>query len=205
MTGNHPSDATLLAYAAGSLPLAHAMVVRTHLALCPDCREAARLGVSLGGALLEDAPPADLAGDALERTLARLDEQEPLAPAQRVPSTIEELATGRWIWLGPGIRLMPLIRRGADGARLDLIRVKPGACLPGHGHTGMELACVLKGAFQDETGEYRAGDFAEGDEALDHCPVALPVDGECVCLISTSGRLRAHSWLARLIQPIFDV
>lgn len=205
MTSRHPSEATLLSYTAGTLPRAHAIVVRTHLAHCAHCRQTARLGIDLGGELLAEQAPAALAPDALSRTLARLDEQEPRMPPRRVPSTVEELATGRWWWLGPGIRLMPLIRRGADNTRLDLIRVTPGAALPGHGHTGMELACVLKGAFGDETGTYAFGDLAEGDEDLDHCPTALPVDGECVCLISTTGPLRAHSWLARMIQPVFGI
>ena len=38
MTTRHPSEATLLAYVAGSLPAPHAIVVRTHLALCGACR-----------------------------------------------------------------------------------------------------------------------------------------------------------------------
>ena len=205
MNRRHPSEATLLAYVAGTLPAPHSIVIRTHLALCGECRETIRLATSLGGALLEDAPPAAMAGDALARTLARLGEPE-RAPAQtRVPTTVEDFATGRWWWLGPGIRLMPLIRRDRDDARLDLIRVAPGIALPGHGHTGSEVTCVLQGAFGDETGEYHAGDVAEGDEDLDHQPIALDTGRECICLIATTGRLRGHSWLSRLAQPIFGI
>ena len=116
-----------------------------------------------------------------------------------------DFATGRWIWLGPGIRLMPLIPRGADDTRLDLIRVAPGIALPAHGHTGDEIACVLQGAFGDETGTYAAGDCAEGDPSLDHEPKALDVGEQCVCLIATTGRLRAHGWFARMIQPLFGI
>ncbi len=201
----HPSEAMLLAYAAGTLPAPHSIVIRTHLALCAECRDTLRLGTALGGALLEEMAPNALAADALYRTLARLDEQEPRTPARRVPSTVAELATGRWWWLGPGIRLMPLIRRDRDDARLDLIRVAPGLALPSHGHTGSEITCVLQGAFGDETGEYRAGDVAETDEDLEHAPIALPVGTECICLIATTGRLRAHGWVARIVQPIFGI
>lgn len=205
MNRRHPSEATLLAHVAGTLPAPHSIVIRTHLALCSDCRETIRLATALGGALLEDAPPAAMAGDALERTLARLGEPERGPTPARIPTTVEDFATGRWWWLGPGIRLMPLIRRDRDDARLDLIRVAPGVALPGHGHTGSELTCVLQGAFGDETGEYHAGDVAEGDEDLDHQPVALDTGRECICLIATTGRLRAHSWLARLVQPVFGI
>ena len=201
----HPSEATLLAYVAGTLPTPHSIVIRTHLALCGECRETIRLATALGGALLEDAPPAAMTGDALARTLARLGEPDRSPAPARVPTTVEDFATGRWWWLGPGIRLMPLIRRDRDDARLDLIRVAPGTALPGHGHTGTEVTCVLQGAFGDETGEYHAGDVAEGDEDLDHQPVALDTGRECICLIATTGRLRGHSWLARLAQPIFGI
>lgn len=205
MNRRHPSEATLLAYVAGTLPTPHSIVIRTHLALCGECRETIRLATALGGALIEDAPPAALAGDALARTLARLGEPDRSPAPARIPTTVEDFATGRWRWLGPGIRLMPLIRRDRDDARLDLIRVAPGIALPGHGHTGSEVTCVLQGAFGDETGEYHPGDVAEGDEDLDHQPIALDTGRECICLIATTGRLRGHSWLSRLAQPIFGI
>ncbi len=202
----HPSEATLLAYAAGTLPVPHGIVVRTHLALCGDCGGNLALATALGGAVLEEMPPAELAPGALARVLARLDQPAPPAPApRRVPSTVAELATGRWWWIAPGMRLMPLLKRGRDDARLDLIRVAPGMALPGHGHTGTELTCVLQGAFGDATGTYHAGDIAEGDEELDHQPTALAVGQDCICLIATTGRLRAHGWLARLVQPLVGV
>ncbi len=203
---HHPSAATLLAYAAGRLPVAHGIVVRTHLALCAECRAEAALAAAIGGEMLAELPPAALAADSLAKVLGRLDEAAPPAPPARpVPTTVEQLATGRWWWIGPGMRLMPLMRRGADNVRLDLIKVAPGVRLPGHGHTGTELTCVLRGAFGDETGEYHAGDFAEGEPGLEHEPMALPVGQDCVCLIATEGRLRAHSWVARLVQPLVGV
>lgn len=205
MNRRHPSEATLLAYVAGTLPVPHSIVIRTHLALCGECRGTIRLATALGGALLEETPPAAMAADALARTLARLGEPDLTPPPARIPTTVEDFATGRWWWLGPGIRLMPLMRRDRDDARLDLIRVAPGVALPGHGHTGSEVTCVLQGAFGDETGEYHAGDVAEGDEDLDHQPVALDTGRECICLIATTGRLRGHSWLARLVQPVFGI
>jgi putative transcriptional regulator len=205
MTARHPSEATLLAYVAGTLPAPHGIVVRTHLALCGACRGTVRLGTALGGAMLEEMAPVAMAPDALDRLLSRIGGSETAVPPSRIPTTVEDFATGRWWWLGPGIRLMPLIRRDSDDARLDLIRVAPGTALPGHGHTGAEIACVLQGAFGDETGEYHAGDVAEGDADLDHQPVALDVGLDCVCLIATTGRLRGHSWIARLVQPMFGI
>ncbi len=207
MIRHHPSEATLISQAAGHLPSLHARVLAVHLAACPRCRDELREMEEVGGALLATLPGAPLRPDALERTMARLDDAaitQSLAPTRPAATSLEALATGRWWWLGPGIRLMPLARRDASGTRLDLIRVAPGMALPGHGHTGPEMACILQGGYADETGHYEASDIAEGDPALEHTPIAS-AGPDCICLIATTGRLRAHTWLARLVQPLVGV
>jgi putative transcriptional regulator len=204
MIRHHPSESTLMAQAAGSLPPLHARVLAVHLAVCPRCRDELRGLEEVGGALLASLPPAPLQPDALAAVMARLGDAAPTASAARPATTLEALATGRWWWLGPGIRLMPLVRRDASGTRLDLIRVAAGMALPGHGHTGAEIACILQGGYVDETGDYAVHDIAEGDVALEHTPIASP-GPDCICLIATTGRLRGHTWLARLIQPLIGV
>ena len=69
---SHPGDATLLRYAAGTLPAGPALLVEIHLQGCPHCRAAVRRFEAVGGALLDAAEPAALAADAFARTLARL-------------------------------------------------------------------------------------------------------------------------------------
>jgi putative transcriptional regulator len=193
-----------MAYGAGHLPVLHARVLAVHLSACRHCHDELRRLEEIGGALLESLPPVALQADALTRTLVRLGEV-PLAPGRvAVPVTLQGLTVGKWWWLGPGIRLMPLQRRDASDTRLDLIRVAPGVALPAHGHTGLETACILQGAYSDETGEYAAYDLAERDGELDHAPVASP-GRDCICLIATTGRLRGRTWLSRLVQPLIGV
>jgi putative transcriptional regulator len=207
MIRHHPSETTLITLAAGHLPVLHSRVLAVHLSACPHCRRELHRLEEVGGALIETTQPVALGEGALSRVLVRLDEPEPaetVPAAPEVPVTLRDLALGRWWWLGPGIRLMPLSPRDASGTRLDLIRVAPGIAMPGHGHTGSEIACILQGAYADETGEYRAYDIAEGDAGLDHAPIASGGQ-ECICLIATTGRLRGHTWLARLVQPLIDV
>lgn len=202
---HHPSEAMLIAYGAGQLPEAHRIVMRAHLARCPQCAQAANLACEIGGVLLDEIAPVAMEAHALETTLARLDLRDARAPRAPVPTSVADFATGRWWWIGPGIRIMPLRRRDRDDTRLDLLRVAPGVALPGHGHSGFELTCVLQGGFRDETGDYLAGDMAEGDAKMEHRPEALRLGEECICLVATTGRLRAHDWLARLVQPLIGV
>jgi putative transcriptional regulator len=204
MIRHHPSDAILLAYAAGSLPLLHAQVLAVHLSACPNCNGELRRLEEIGGALLEGLPPIALQPHALSRAMARLDEAVAAPEPAAVPVSLEALAVRRWWWLGPGIRLMPLRRRDASNTRLDLIRVAPGVTMPAHGHTGLETACILQGGYSDETGEYAAYDLAESDGDLDHAPVASP-GPDCICLTATTGRLRGRTWLSRLVQPLIGV
>jgi putative transcriptional regulator len=209
MIRHHPSDATLVAYAAATLPILHQEVVKLHLLQCPTCRAVLRLGHELGGVLLDDERPASLSDDALAKALAKLDaagSEAPFAvPAIPPQIPLEMLTRGRrWRRIGYGMQLMPLVPRDATGTRLDLIRVAAGIALPEHDHTGQELTCVIAGGFADESGEYHAGDLEEGDSGLNHQPRALAGE-ECICLLSTTGYLRAKSLIARLLQPIFGI
>jgi putative transcriptional regulator len=204
MIRHHPSGITLLAYAAGTLAEPHTWVVAVHVARCQACTAALREAEEVGGGLLDTLSPAPLGPDALTRTLARLDAPAPRTEPEATPVTLDGLAKGRWRWTGPGIAMMPLIPRGSDNSRLDLIRAAPGTGLLEHSHTGFETTCVLQGAFDDVTGQYNVGDFAEADGGLAHRPTALPGE-DCICLMATSGRLRPRGLLGWLVRPLIGM
>jgi putative transcriptional regulator len=212
---HHPSDDLLLRHAAGRLSAGPALVVATHLAVCPICRNATRIGEAVGGVLLAEEAPADMSPDALDRALARLDMPastphpalpvHELAPGLPMPRPLQDVAHGPWRWVAPGVGRIRLNLAGAmPGERAYLLRVAPGSTLPEHGHRGQELTCVLAGRFRDSTGTYARGDVAEMDASHKHQPVAEPGEA-CVCLIVTQGRLRMHGLLARALQPIVGV
>ena len=215
---HHPSEATLVGYAAGALWEAARPVVAAHLARCPDCRAKLELTEAVGGLLLEALPPAPLAPDALRRAMERLDDSPGpaaaaaggAAPGARVPvgTAAEPLAdtlrglglpVRRLHWLAPGLRHAVLLRGGPGrgGGTLRLLRVRPGAAIPRHAHRGAELTLVLEGAFADETGRYGPGDLAEAETEVSHRPVAEgPAD--CVCLVAAEGLPRFGGLLDRL-------
>ena len=132
MSAHHPSEATLLAYATGALATPHAQVVALHIGSCAHCAEEVRLLEAVGGALLDDLSTEALSPDALERVTARLDGQpSALRSMSFMPlsKAVDTLTSGRWRWCGPGVHMMPLIKRDAADTRLDLIRVAPGMAL----------------------------------------------------------------------------
>jgi putative transcriptional regulator len=69
-----------------------------------------------------------------------------------------------------------------------------------HSHTGIEMTCVLKGAFSHEGGHFGPGDFDLGDETVNHRPV-VDAREECVCLVAMVGDLRLSGLIGRIVQP----
>ena len=198
---HHPDEPTLLACAAGGLDVAADLVVRTHLSACPACRATVRMAEEVGGALLDRLAPEPMRHDALERLLGRLDRPEAPQPPGNpgLPPPLRHLPPARERWVAPGIRYTLLLRR--DGGQLGLLRVRPGASVPQHGHHGNELTCVLEGAFEDGPERYAAGDFTAAGERHSHSQQADATQG-CLCLIATHGRLRFGTLLSRLWQPL---
>lgn len=208
---SHPSEATLLAYAAGTLAPGASLVVAAHLSFCNDCRRLIATWETAAGALLDSLPESELAGDALARTLARARaaptenaQQKPLAPpgppAVDLPSVILAAGIAKRRWLAPGIwsAAIPSVSRAQ--ARTYVLGLGPNRKVPLHGHSGSETICVLKGSFLDAGQRYNAGDFIETDEAIDHQPVAGG-DGECICIVASEGPLRIRGLLGWLLSP----
>jgi putative transcriptional regulator len=204
---HHPSEERLLDYASGASPEPVALLVATHLALCPGCRHAIAELEAVGGALLEELPPEPVNDDSFARLLARLDRPAPAVPAvssgdpilpQPLRDYIGSLDGVAWRRFGPvhEVRLLT----GFDKLTTRLVRIRPGSVMPRHTHAGSELSLVLQGGFSDVTGHYRRGDVAEADSAVEHRPVA-DRDEECLCLAVTDAPVRLTGWLGRLLNP----
>jgi putative transcriptional regulator len=210
---HHPSDALLLAYAAGTTAEAEALAMSTHLTFCPECRARLAAAEAVGGALLDQMESAPLPAAALQSVLARLD--EPVAAAERpspramegLPQALagyaaDALARSGWRMLAPGIKQLALTTGG--GAKARLLKLKPGTVLPEHGHRGTELTILLAGSYTDELGQFGRGDMAELDESVVHRPVVD--DGpDCIALVVTEAPLKFRGWMARLAQPLIGI
>ncbi len=201
MISHHPSEATLAAYAAGTLPEALALVAATHLGQCHACRASLATLEATGGALLESLPPVPLSVDALDRITARMDQpaaEPPPVLNPTLPAPLNRVSLGRWWPIGRGFRYRPL--RASGAAWGGLLLAQPGRALPRHGHAGLELTCILSGAFADAHGTYSAGDLSEPVTDHDQPPVVVGAE-PCLCVIASEGmRLRGlMGWAQRLV------
>jgi len=208
----HPSEELVLDFARGALEAGRALVLRVHLAVCPECRAAVRLAEAVGGALIDEIEPSPMAADALARTLALLDLPPSPPPAAmrppddwiRVPSDVLIAAERDKRHAAPGVWVANVTRNPDSGARSYLLGVGPGIAVPLHTHLGSEFVCVVKGAYKDRGHVYGPGDFVENDEAVEHQP-RVTREGECVCLIAADHLLVPRSVQARLLQPLVGI
>lgn len=210
----HPSDEFLVAYGAGSLDEATALLVSTHLALCPRCRAEVGRIEALGGAVIEDLPPADMAPDALASILARLDEPAAAPRSGRSAGGSPGLPSPLRHYLPAGIDALPWKRLAAGieqavlvqgrGIRARLLRIGAGIMVPEHGHGGMELTLVLQGGFSDLGRDYARGDVAMADPQVVHSPAAEGGEA-CLCLAVTDAPLKLTGLVGLLVNPFLDL
>ena len=87
----------------------------------------------------------------------------------------------------PGIAIHFFRRDEDSGRTVVMIRMDPGCGYPAHTHRGFEEVLVLQGGYEDELGQYRAGDFVRYEDGSVHSPRALPGDHACI-LFATAER-----------------
>lgn len=213
---HHLDDATVVAYAAGTLGEAHSVVVASHLAFCAECRGAVRAAESLGGFLLDEQDANGVSDACRAATLASLDGvARQTSPAKRiavsgVPAPLRSLLGNvpleslKWKSKAPGVAKLDIVLSPGSRTHLQLLKIAPGKTLPDHGHGGEELTLVLKGSYSDHTGRYGAGDVADLDEETEHQP-RVDSDEDCICLIATEAPTRFKSFWARLAQPFVGI
>ena len=211
---HHISDDILMAYSAGVLPEAFSLMVATHVSLCDVCRAKLESYDALGGAVLD--VPSDavaMSDDSLAATLAMINgaapEPKPVPHRSGVfPRPLQDYLGGdldavKWRPVGMGVKqaILPT-EKGAASARL--LFIPAGAAVPDHGHNGLEMTMVLKGAFSDGDERFARGDVEIATEDHQHMPVA-DISEDCICLAVTDARLKFNSLLPKLAQPFLRI
>ncbi len=214
---HHPTADWLLAYASGHMDSAPALATAAHLATCANCRLQLSTLNRLGGDLLEQLPPCNLAEGSLQKILRRLDD----TPATRSPAASHPATTFRNTVQGlpaPLAKLLPdglpkrwtrisgslkqaTLKTLADGTIVALHHIRAGGRVPQHSHDGTEITLVLNGSFSDQMGLYQAGDFMVADETIDHTPTAVENE-DCLCLTVQTAPLRLTGPIGRWFNPL---
>lgn len=220
MISHHPSTEILLDYAAGAIGEGPALVVASHAAMCAECRAQIEMLEAVGGALLEDVPPAPVSDALLDQTLAMLDAPEParvampqveLQSAVDVPEPLlryigRGLAHLAWKRVGGLVAAVEEVRLPvpARNVKVSLMRFKAGSLMPRHTHRGNEYTLVLAGGFTDGDNQFGPGDFVAKDPSHTHQPV-VDDDGECLCLVVLDAPLRLTGAMGKLINPFLRI
>jgi putative transcriptional regulator len=212
---HHLTDEILMAYSAGTLPEAFNLVVATHVSLCDECRARLEAYDAVGGAVMTDCAPAAMSADSFEATMRLIaampasDDRRPRrAAADHVfPAPLQDyvggdLAQVKWRNVGSGVRQSILAT--SKEATVRLLHIPPGVAIPDHGHRGMEMTLVLKGAFRDEYARFGRGDVEIANEDLEHTPVAEAGE-DCICLAATDAPLKFNALIPRIAQPFIGI
>ena len=217
MIKHHPSTALLTDYTVGSLSVAPAVSVTTHLKYCQQCRDTVGSLKQLGGALLCEAEPAQVSNDLLSQTLDRLDADESEMALAEGASEIHEFELTdelkgipeylnqflprnglNWRKLSSSVTVAP-ISVGETRYELALHKICAGGQTPVHDHNGVEYTVVLKGSFSDEDGMYNEGDFLIREPGDVHRPFATQHE-DCICLSVLEAPIRLKG-LGRVLNP----
>ncbi len=211
-SNHHPEDELLTAYSAGSLPLSQALCISVHLEHCMSCGHKLQRLNHVGSELMQNLQPSKVSQELKNKVLdivVSLPQRSPESDSnpddcavprclrQFVPRSYDDLP---WKRVSVDIHSAELCR-DSNGAKVELLKIRPGGSSMSHTHMGDEYTVILEGSFSDEAGLYAQGDFLLRDENIRHKPVATQ-DRECICLAVTEGPIQFTGLLNRLLNPL---
>lgn len=209
---HHLSPEIIAAYAAGTLPEAHSILVATHISMCDECRAESEAQDAVGGALLGSMSEVSVGENSFAATMARINGQRPEMPKPIrydacAPKPLFDYIGGRledirWSSIGMGVKQSVLYKSSTGTARM--LYIPAGTAVPDHGHRGLEMTLVLQGAFFDEEARFGRGDVEIADEHVKHTPIA-DIGDDCICLAVTDAPLRFNALIPRLVQPFLGM
>jgi putative transcriptional regulator len=118
----------------------------------------------------------------------------------QLPEPLRRYALGKWRWMGPGVRVRDVHAPREGECRVILLEIQPGRETPRHTHGGVELTCVLSGAYAVGDRRFDVGDLEEADEATLHQPRVVSEEA-CLCVAALDGQILLDGWIGRLFQP----
>ncbi|MDE2445175.1 MAG: ChrR family anti-sigma-E factor [Alphaproteobacteria bacterium] len=212
---HHLDDATILAFAAGTVGEAHGVLAAAHISLCPLCRSRVKSAEQIAGAILADESEASVSDQCRAATLASLDAILQAKPAQPKPKSDLPLALSRilgdvslrdikWKTKAPGVAVFDVPLSKGTSTKLKMLRLGHGRTMPEHGHGGDEITLILKGSYHDRFGRFAPGDVADLDHEIEHQPI-VDSDEDCICVVAFETKAKYKTLLAKLAQPFVGI
>ncbi len=215
----HPSPDLLLDYATGVADLTGRVVLAAHLGGCAHCREEVEAFRAPAGDFLRSLPAApstpstpsngDAAGSSRlwEKLKATIESEPPARAREEGRANLGlPLPVAAWAELGsrkplswqplrfsPGIRWAPVLNDPSTGSMLVAVQGRTMSAFPAHRHVGPELGVILEGGYEDQTGDYRQGDFFAYEPGTSHRPWTELEEG-CTSLIRLESPNRFLGW-----------
>ncbi|MFO1112543.1 MAG: ChrR family anti-sigma-E factor [Rhodospirillales bacterium] len=217
MICHHPPPELLLDYASGAAAEGAALVIASHVAWCPACREEVAKLEEVGGELLLSVPEEPVGELLLQDTLARLDAATPSQDAVRgfdqetrrlVPAPLRRYIgrnLGELDWRSAGGMFREAqIPLSCGHVRASLMRLQPGCPVTPHTHVGNEFVLVLDGGYSDGDQRYGPGDFDVKFPGCAHHPVVDDPAG-CFSLVVLDGPVRPLDGSDPSTDPLLDL
>jgi len=150
---------------------------------------------------------------AKENAVAQENEETIAADPARVyqidhlPKVVQKLVNGQqkinWKSLSPSLKQARL-KTGQAKFEVCLHKIRKGGAVAKHDHKGLEVTIVLDGAFSDEKGTYRKGDFLLREPGESHRPTATR-DQDCLCLSMISAPVKLSGLMGKIINPFLRI
>jgi putative transcriptional regulator len=215
---HHFTDETLQDYAAGVLSSSMETLIACHLTVCPHCRKRAQIADSVAGEVFNQQPAVEVQGSAQDVLSLAANSQDqhnekhslelnadikgvPRPLARLLPAPIDEL---QWKAFAPGMKQFNLSSQSRKDGSFKLLSLAPGSRMSKHTHSKRELTFIVSGSYQDEIGQYQAGDVADLDASFNHTPQVIS-DEPCICLIATDAPLKFEGLLGKMVQPFVGI
>ncbi|NVJ61982.1 MAG: cupin domain-containing protein [Gammaproteobacteria bacterium] len=194
---HHPAVESLLQHASGKTSGLQHLMIRLHCKVCDHCDKVVTEFESLGGETLESLSDTPLQVGAFQALMKRIQSNADVTEVDSNRSDYAHLIEkilGRegkadklnWHWRTKRFAEIPLPTED-KGFDAKLIYFKKGMKVPRHTHRDKEYTLVLSGAFSDDSGEYKRGDYVYKTSHDEHSPVAT---SDCICLAVTTQPLK---------------
>ncbi|MDN7124190.1 ChrR family anti-sigma-E factor [Pseudidiomarina terrestris] len=217
----HPSEEHLFHYVTGDLTPAMLMMVGTHVDMCSQCqRNVQHIEETMAQKLFGQRQlPEEFAaandsfdGDEMLAQILAQPQQQPRDLSQQfaselvlegkrfqLPGTLarNHHRIGQWHKLLGQMWRAPVQVGGKDV--LTFIYMAENTRVPEHTHKGNEATLVVNGVFNDETSDYRDGDFVFLDGSVKHTPETRHED--CLTLSALDAPMHFTSGVSRLLNP----